>query len=417
MTGGQFREVDLDLLADYVGGALDGTPDEVEIARLVDQDPTWAEAYADLTAGLDAVRLDLAGWAAEPTPMPSLVVDRLTSALAGVGGVATAGTADPATATSPADAPEESVDPPAKPDDASEQPDDASAPAEPDGGSAPGVGTRSGAVPDSGPGPSGGSVPGGPTHPAGRPRRQPPATTGQPGGGGPQRPGRAGRRRRWARRMAGPILVATVVAGFAGFAVSGLLDSGDNAGEQTAGTAMNSGEDAAAPQVLGSGPPRTVVGPSTERVLATGTDYTPDSLPGTVSDLAKQAAPTVTPPRSSPQARSSGPVREDAAPEAENTSPTPATAGAPCCLPMQAGSPLERLADPSILAACLDAIEAAHDQGPVAFDLVDYATFQGKAALVVVFTDRSGARWAWVTGPDCGSPAAGADLTYQSRVG
>ncbi|GAB3966373.1 hypothetical protein [Plantactinospora veratri] len=48
---------------------------------------------------------------------------------------------------------------------------------------------------------------------------------------------------------------------------------------------------------------------------------------------------------------------------------------------------------------------------------MDYATFQGKAALVVVFTDPSGARWAWVTGPNCGSPAAGADVTYQSRVG
>ncbi|MGI5146494.1 hypothetical protein ACQEVC_08940 [Plantactinospora sp. CA-294935] len=401
MTGGQFREVDLDLLADYVGGALDGTPDEVEIARLVDQDPAWAEAFADLTAGLDAVRLDLAGLAAAQTPMPPLVVDRLSSALAGA---ATPGTSDPAAAgqEQPAEAPDDVLAASAdEPDDASDEPVDAAAP---------GAGTRSGAVPDSGPGPSGGSPSGGPTRPGGRPRRHQPGVPAQPGGG--QRPGRPGRRRRWTRRMAGPILLATVVAGFAGFAVSGLVDGGDSAGDQTAGTAMNSGEDAAAPQVLGSGPPRTVVEPSAERVLSTGTDYTPDSLPDTVSQLTKQAAPTTPATQSAPRNRSSGPVREDAAPAA---SPFSAAGASPCCLPTGAGKALERLADRSVLAACLDAIATAHAQGPVAVDLVDYATFQGRAALVVVFTDRSGARWAWVTGPNCGSSAA--DLIYQSRVG
>ncbi|MEO3926432.1 hypothetical protein ABGB07_21585 [Micromonosporaceae bacterium B7E4] len=403
MTGGQFREVDLDLLADYVGGALDGTPDEVEIARLVDQDPAWAEAFADLSAGLDAVRLDLAGLAAAQTPMPPVVVDRLSSALAGA---ATPGTSDPAAAGQ--DQPVES------PDDAqaksADLPEEGDASDEPVGAAAPGAGTRSGAVPDSGPGPSGGSPSGGPTRPGGRPRRHLPGVPPQPGG--VPRPGRPGRRRRWTRRMAGPILLATVVAGFAGFAVSGLVDGGDSAGDQTAGTAMNSGEDAAAPQVLGSGPPRTVVEPSAERVLHTGTDYTPDSLPDTVSQLTKQAAPTAPATRPAPQNRSSGPVREDAAPDA---TPFSATGASPCCLPTGDGTSLERLADRSVLAACLDAIALTHAQGPVAVDLVDYATFQGRAALVVVFTDRSGARWAWVTGPNCGSPAA--DLIYQSRVG
>ena len=31
MTGAEFSEVDIDLLADYVGGALDGTPDEAVV--------------------------------------------------------------------------------------------------------------------------------------------------------------------------------------------------------------------------------------------------------------------------------------------------------------------------------------------------------------------------------------------------
>ncbi|GAB3966369.1 hypothetical protein [Plantactinospora veratri] len=292
MTGGQFREVDLDLLADYVGGALHGTPDETEIARLVDQDPAWAEAYAALTAGLDAVRLDLAAWAAEPTPMPSPVLDRLVTALAGAAAPDSTG---PSTGTSPT----ETAGAPAKP--ATEPGQDSTEPVEALGvpatlaeAPAPGAASRPGVTADSGSGPASGSAPGGPRRPAGRPRRQQSAEPTR--AGGTQRPGTTGRRRRWARRMAAPLLLATVIAGFAGFALSGLVNGGDSAGDQSAGTALNSGEDSAAPQILGSGPPRTVVEPSAERVLSTGTDYTPDSLPDTVSDLARQAVPTTAPP-------------------------------------------------------------------------------------------------------------------------
>ncbi|MEQ4300583.1 hypothetical protein ABNF97_04185 [Plantactinospora sp. B6F1] len=382
MTGGQFGEVDLDLLADYVGGALDGTPEQVEVARLIEQDPAWAEAHTNLTAGLDAVRLDLAGWAADPTPMPAAVLDRLTSALAGA---TVPRTDDPTAGSTPVT-------------DRTDQPL---------AGTEPGAVTRSGAGPDAGLGSTGGAGTGGPTRPAGRPRRQLSTRPARSGGG----PGRPGRRRRWARRLAGPVLLATVVVGFAGFAVRGLVDGGVGARDDSASTALNSGEDAAAPQILGSGPPRTVVEPSAERVLFTGTDYTPDSLPDTVSELTEQAASTGAPTRSTPPARSPDPARQDA-------DRSPATAASSCCQPMGTpGGSLQRLADRSVLAACLDAIAVAHAQGPVAVDLVDYATFQGRAALVVVFTDGSGTRWAWVTGPACGSPGAGADLTYQSRVG
>ncbi|WP_373688915.1 hypothetical protein [Verrucosispora sioxanthis] len=41
MSAGEFSEVDHDLLADYLGGALDGTPEHAEIARRVAQDPAW----------------------------------------------------------------------------------------------------------------------------------------------------------------------------------------------------------------------------------------------------------------------------------------------------------------------------------------------------------------------------------------
>jgi hypothetical protein len=216
--------------------------------------------------------------------------------------------------------------------------------------------------------------------------------------------------------MAAPVLVATVVAGFAGFTVSRLVDTGDSGGASD--TAVSSAGDAAAPQVLGSGPPRTVVEPSAERLLSTGTDYTPDSLPGTVSSLSRQGGPTgAAATQSSPRTRASGPAQEGGDPYAATSSPDRATADTPCCLPLKTNGSLERLTDRSVLAACLDAIAVAHAQGPLAVDLVDYATFEGRAALVVVFTDRSGAKWAWVTGPDCGSAAAGADVTYQSRVG
>ena len=38
---------------------------------------------------------------------------------------------------------------------------------------------------------------------------------------------------------------------------------------------------------------------------------------------------------------------------------------------------------------------------------VDYARFDGAPALIVRFTAANG-RWAWASGPACGTPAAGA---------
>jgi hypothetical protein len=78
---------------------------------------------------------------------------------------------------------------------------------------------------------------------------------------------------------------------------------------------------------------------------------------------------------------------------------------------------LHRLDDRTALATCLDAVAVAHGQGPVAVNVVDYASFEGKPALVITFADPSGAHWVWVAGAACGLPGSGADTRYDARLG
>ncbi|MGC1214189.1 MAG: hypothetical protein WA890_23385, partial [Micromonospora sp.] len=86
MTPGEFSTVDHDLLADYVGGALDGTPEHATVARLVEEDAAWRRAYAALAPALDLVRADLAEWGSVAAPeMPAAVADRIAAALSGAG--------------------------------------------------------------------------------------------------------------------------------------------------------------------------------------------------------------------------------------------------------------------------------------------------------------------------------------------
>lgn len=77
----------------------------------------------------------------------------------------------------------------------------------------------------------------------------------------------------------------------------------------------------------------------------------------------------------------------------------------------------DRLADSAALDTCLAEIGVEHDAGRLAVELVDYARFERQPALVVRFTDATGARWAWVSGPECGVPGSGADTRYRTRVG
>ncbi|WP_430784761.1 hypothetical protein [Actinoplanes sp. G11-F43] len=84
MTGAEFEGVafegvDLDLLADFVGGALDGTPDEERVATLVAEDPAWQAAFEALAPAMAAVGGALAAF--EPEPMPDDLAARLDGLL------------------------------------------------------------------------------------------------------------------------------------------------------------------------------------------------------------------------------------------------------------------------------------------------------------------------------------------------
>jgi hypothetical protein len=86
-------DVDLDRLADFLGGALDGTPDEALVRHLVASDPAWARAAESLTGAQAAVTRDLRGLAAAEPRMPADVTDRIMAALAAAGRGAGAETA------------------------------------------------------------------------------------------------------------------------------------------------------------------------------------------------------------------------------------------------------------------------------------------------------------------------------------
>jgi hypothetical protein len=75
VTGAEFEGVDIDLLADYVGGALDGTPDEERVAALVATDDAWRAAHEALEPGMIAVGAVLREF--EPEPMPDDLAARL----------------------------------------------------------------------------------------------------------------------------------------------------------------------------------------------------------------------------------------------------------------------------------------------------------------------------------------------------
>lgn len=76
-----FSDADFDLLADFVGGALDGTPEADDVRRLVSTDEGWAEAYSALVTAEVAVRDELTALGADPLPMPADVAQRLSAAL------------------------------------------------------------------------------------------------------------------------------------------------------------------------------------------------------------------------------------------------------------------------------------------------------------------------------------------------
>ena len=90
LAGADFAGVDVDLLADYVGGALAGTPDEARVAALVAGEAAWRDAYALLKDGMAEVGDSLRSWGSVPEPMPAEMIARLDAALGETGGVGVA---------------------------------------------------------------------------------------------------------------------------------------------------------------------------------------------------------------------------------------------------------------------------------------------------------------------------------------
>ncbi|MFF5214133.1 hypothetical protein [Micromonospora sp. NPDC000442] len=369
MSTGEFSEVDHDLLADYLGGALDGTPEHAEIARLVAQDPTWTRAHALLAPAVDSVRTELAEWGEPTLELPPEITDRISAALA---------------AAEPPAAPTAEVTPtPA----ASEDPERAAAATrDPDP-----------AVDHPGSEPAGGKVTLVPAQPLGGPRRP----------GGPLRPGqdrssssRPGRRRRRWARVAGPVALAA--AAVVGLGALQLFQPGGGDDVAT-DTALN--DRAASPVVPHAYPQESAGQPATrsapERATAaTGDPYRVVGAPQrSDTDYTPEALARMTP--SVRQFSSGG----DPGLGAENQERLPAPGD------------LSRLGDQTALSACLAEIGAEHSGGPLVFEVIDYARFQGLPALVLQFTDASGTSWAWVSGPECGVPGSGSDARYRTRVG
>ncbi|MGY0230339.1 hypothetical protein [Longispora urticae] len=82
-----------DALADYLGGALEGTPEEQVVAARIASDPVWRAAYEELLVADVVVRSDLSAFAAEPVALPADVAARISTALARELGPSWAGTA------------------------------------------------------------------------------------------------------------------------------------------------------------------------------------------------------------------------------------------------------------------------------------------------------------------------------------
>ncbi len=81
MTGDQFSEVEFDLLADYVGGALEGSPDEAAVARRIAEDPAWRAAHEQLNDAMATIGARLNALGAGAEPMPADIAARLDAAL------------------------------------------------------------------------------------------------------------------------------------------------------------------------------------------------------------------------------------------------------------------------------------------------------------------------------------------------
>jgi hypothetical protein len=307
--------VDWDLLADHLGGALDGTPEAARVEQLVATDPSWARAARELSSALDAVATDLRTL---PAPaLPDDIAARLDAAL----------DAAPAPDVTPAGSPS-------------------------------------------------------PGRSAGESRRP------------PSRPGTPRRRRRMARWSAG-LAVAAGVATFAAIGLGSWLGNwepqtpipglSDNGGDDSGGEAADSWLEEEAPAASAPGGRLNLL------IVATGNDYQEETLASTQ------------PPR---DVQLGG-----------QDQPSPTTAAVPDEAPSSVLPPLFRLwTDPEARAACLAMITESLRPPPVTISAIDFAMFEGQPALVIWATTGDNARWAWVSGPDCGEVAGDPDVQFQTQL-
>lgn len=300
MTSDEFGGVDIDLLADYAGGALSGD-DETRVARLVADDPAWREAYALLAPSIDAVGADLRALGSVPEPMPDDVIARLDAAL-----------------------------------------------------------------------------------------QDRPQLTVVPGGEAAPRSPTVRRRLRWAA----PIAAAAGVLAFAGIGVDYLVDGSGDAASTSAGGSADRGSPMIAAEAGG-----LVTGMTDDLVRASGEDYNRATLAAPLPAAGAMSVP------------------DQAGDVSKRTSVAPAAPEAGKGVAPDPGFPaLQRLRDRDALLVCLEAIATEQGNGPVTVHSVDYARYQGEPALIVQFA-AGGVTWAWASGPDCGTPGAGADLVDRVRVG
>jgi hypothetical protein len=349
------ERVDQDRLADFVGGALDGTPDAAAVRVLIETDPGWAAAHADLLAATAAVSAELRSVGSRPHAVPEDVAARLDALFRPLESDRRAGSAPP-TATDGR---------PGEPATAREVRSQGAA------GGPVRSGPRTGAR---GAGGTAGAAPGGP------------GGSSRPGGTGPGRQTQS-RRMRWAAGLSAAAAVIAVGVGFVSLLPGGRSDNATSAPDSAAG--------AAAPQLAASGPP----------AIASGRDYQPGSFGGLAGK--RSQAQEVTPP---PPA-DAGTPRQD-----QEAGGAPYGAGDDTALRATVPTELARLVSSAARQDCLDAIRQAHGGVP---SLVEFARFTGRPALVVLLDDSrtgNGRQWVVVAGPDCGLVAGDVDELYNGPL-
>ncbi|AEV89246.1 hypothetical protein ACWT_8237 [Actinoplanes sp. SE50] len=397
MTGADFHGVDIDLLADFVGGALDGTPDADRVAALLAADPAWQEAYELLAPEMATVGALLTGLPAEPMPVD--VVARLDAALAeatvGTGfnltdttGSANATPVDHATTadSTPADfTTTESATVEGTVADRSTTTDSAIA----DRITADRRTSVDSTTTDRA-GEADATTASSPTPVSGAPRVE---GSGEAGGATDVHKSVVDldeRRRRGAKRwlrIAAPIGVAAGAVAFFGYTAGQQHSESDSAASKAAAGAADAMSPEGAPAVLTS-----------------GLDY---SL-ATLGQLPKRAIEPVEPHSDSGLASGlpgGGAIGASAGPS--DRASTDAAANGPAAGDRWLGE-LARLRAPQALQDCLDAIARENGGGWLTAESLDYARFNGKSALVVRFSAANG-QWAWASGVNCGLPGGGAD--------